>query len=296
MAVRSSASHEAAAVPSLRERLEAGAARVPFRLKLGVVYAVIAIIAAWLIVLFRFDWPFMAQWLPFLLRGVPLTLFICAAGIALSVPLALLGALGRLSSNAVFYGISNFYVSFIRGSPLIVQIFFIYFGLPQIAFSPSVPPWLSRFLIFPVVVAGILALGINYGAYMTEIFRAGIQSVGHGQIEAAHALGMGRGQTMRRIVLPQAIRVIIPPTGNDFIAMLKDSSLVGLAGTPELFFRATNLGRSQLHGFEAFAVAALIYWVLTIVFSFFQKRLEDRMGKGYVRESYEAPGRYGSAH
>jgi polar amino acid transport system permease protein len=225
----------------------------------------------------------MARWLPFLINGVPLTLFICAAGIMLSIPLALLGALGRLSSNAVFYGVANFYVSFIRGTPLIVQIFFIYFGLPQIAFSPAAPTWLPRFLVFDVVVAGVLALGINYGAYMTEIFRAGIQSVGHGQMEAAQALGMGRGQVMRRIVLPQAVRVIIPPTGNEFIAMLKDSSLVGLAGTPELFFRATNLGRSQLHGFEAFAVAALIYWILTIVFSFFQKRLENRMAKGYVR-------------
>jgi polar amino acid transport system permease protein len=285
MAVGSSPASEAAPRPSLRQRLEDGTARVPFKLKLFVVYAAIAALAVALIVVFQFDWPFMARWLPFLLKGVPLTLFICAAGILLSIPLALLGALGRLSSNALFFGVANFYVSFIRGTPLIVQIFFIYFGLPQIAFSPAAPPWLARFLVFDVVVAGILALGINYGAYMTEIFRAGIQSVGHGQMEAAQALGMGRGQVMRRIVLPQAVRVIIPPTGNEFIAMLKDSSLVGLAGTPELFFRATNLGRSQLHGFEAFAVAALIYWVLTIVFSFFQKRLENRMAKGYVREA-----------
>jgi polar amino acid transport system permease protein len=283
MAVGSSPAPKAAPAPSLRQRLEERSARIPFPVKLVGVYTVIAALAIWLVVVFRFDWPFMARWLPFLLNGVPLTLFICAAGIVLSVPLALLGALGRLSSNAAYYGVANFYVSFVRGTPLIVQIFFIYFGLPQIAFSPAAPPWLARFLVFDVVVAGILALGINYGAYMTEIFRAGIQSVGHGQMEAAQALGMGRGQVLRRIVLPQAVRVIIPPTGNEFIAMLKDSSLVGLAGTPELFFRATNLGRSQLHGFEAFAVAALIYWILTIAFSFFQRRLENRMAKGYVR-------------
>jgi polar amino acid transport system permease protein len=283
--VSSSAPGAAAPVPSLRERLEARTARVPFRVKLGIVYALITAVGVWLILIFRFDWPFMALWFPFLLRGVPLTLFICAGGILLAIPLARLGALGRLSSNAFFYGASNFYVSFIRGTPLIVQIFFIYFGLPQIAFSPTMPPWLGRFLVFDVVLAGILALGVNYGAYMTEIFRAGIQAVGHGQIEAAYALGMGRGQMMRRVVLPQAVRVIIPPTGNEFIAMLKDSSLVGLAGTPELFFRATNLGRSQLHGFEAFAVAAVIYWLLTVVFSFFQRRLEKRMARGYVREA-----------
>jgi polar amino acid transport system permease protein len=283
MAVGSSPASGAAPAPSLRHRLEERSARVPFRVKLFLVYAVIAGLAIWFVIVFRFDWPFMAQWFGYLLAGVPLTLFICAAAILLSIPLALLGALGRLSSNAVFHGVANFYVSFIRGTPLLVQIFFIYFGLPQIAFSPAAPPWLARFLVFDVVVAGILALGINYGAYMAEIFRAGIQAVGHGQLEAAQALGMGRGQVTRRIVLPQAVRVVIPPTGNEFIVMLKDSSLVGLAGTPELFFRATNLGRSQLHGFEAFAVAALIYWLLTMVFSFFQKRLENRMAKGYVR-------------
>jgi polar amino acid transport system permease protein len=284
MAVDTSPARGAAPVPSLRERLEAGAGRVPFRVRLGLVYALIAAISVWLVYLFQFDWSFILQWGPFLLRGVPLTLIICAGGIALAVPLALLGALGRLSSHAIFLGPANFYVSFIRGTPLIVQIFFIYFGLPQIAFSPSIPPWIGRFLVFDVVVAGILALGINYGAYMTEIFRAGIQSVGHGQIEAAHALGMGIGQTTRRIVLPQAIRVIIPPTGNDFIAMLKDSALVGLAGTPELLFRANQVGRTNLKNFETLAVAALIYWILTIIFSFFQKRLERRMERGYVRE------------
>jgi polar amino acid transport system permease protein len=272
-----------ATVGRLRQGVEERSARVPFKLKLGLVYLVITILAVLLFLAFRFDIPFMRLWFPYLLTGVPLTLGICLGGIALALPLALLGALGRLSKNAVARGVSNFYVSFIRGTPLIVQIFFIYFGLPQLAFTPGAPSWLSRILVLDIIFAGILALGINYGAYETEIFRAGIQSVGHGQIEAAHALGMSGGQTTRRIVLPQAIRVIIPATGNDFISMLKDSALVGLAGTPELFFRATNLGRSQAHGFEAFAVAALIYWILTSVFSFFQKRLEGRMSKGYVR-------------
>jgi polar amino acid transport system permease protein len=272
-----------ATVGRLREGMEARSARVPFKIKLAAVYLVIAVLAVLLFLAFQFDIPFMRLWFPYLLKGVPLTVGICLGGIALAIPLALLGALGRLSKNSVARGVSNFYVSFIRGTPLIVQIFFIYFGLPQLAFTPGAPTWLSRFLVLDIIFAGILALGINYGAYETEIFRAGIQSVGHGQIEAAHALGMTGGQTTRRIVLPQAIRVIIPATGNDFISMLKDSALVGLAGTPELFFRATNLGRSQAHGFEAFAVAALIYWALTSIFSFFQKRLENKMSKGYVR-------------
>jgi polar amino acid transport system permease protein len=119
---------------------------------------------------------------------------------------------------------------------------------------------------------------------MAEIFRAGIQSVGHGQIEAAQALGMTRAQTMRRIVLPQAVRVIIPPTGNEFIAMIKDSSLVGLVGTQELFFRALKVGRQYFQNLEMLVVAAVIYWILTSIFSYFQGRLERRLGRGYVRD------------
>jgi polar amino acid transport system permease protein len=264
--------------------MEERSARVPFRVKLRIVYAVIAALSVAVFIAFRFDVDFMLNWLPYLARGIPLTLLICFGGIALAIPLALLGALGRLSKNAVFHGCANYYVSFFRGTPLIVQIFFIYFAFPQLAYSPGAPSWLPPLLVYNIIFAGALALGLNYGAYMTEIFRAGIQSVGHGQIEAAHALAMTGSQTMRRIVLPQAIRVIIPPTGNEFIAMLKDSALVGLAGTPELFFRSTQIGRSQAHPLEMFAVAALIYWVLTSIFSAFQKRIEKRFGRGHTRE------------
>jgi polar amino acid transport system permease protein len=123
---------------------------------------------------------------------------------------------------------------------------------------------------------------------MTEIFRAGIQSVSHGQMEAAHALGMTYRQTMRRVVLPQAVRVIIPPTGNEFIAMLKDSALVSFLGTSlrtmELFRRAQLAGRQDFRYLEALILAAGMYWALTSVFTFFQRRLERRLAKGYVRE------------
>jgi polar amino acid transport system permease protein len=267
-----------------RDSFEARSSQFSFRTKLNIVYAFITVLSVLLFLYFQFDIDFMRVWLPFLLGGVPLTLGICLGGIALATALALLGALGRLSGNPVARGTANFYVSFIRGTPLIVQIFFIYFALPQLAFKPTTPEFLQPLLVYKLPVAGILALGINYGAYMTEIFRAGIQSVGHGQIEAAHALGMTSPQTTRRIILPQAIRVIIPPTGNEFIAMLKDSALVGFAGTPELFNRATTVGRAEAHPFETFAVAALIYWLLTSIFSFFQKRLETRVARGHVRE------------
>ena len=182
-------------------------------------------------------------------------------------------------------GVSSFYTSFFRGTPLIVQMFLIFLALPQLA--PPTLPGLRDSLTLTALQAGIIALGLNYGAYMTEIFRAGIQSVGHGQVEAAEALGMTYRQRMRRIVLPQAVRVIIPPTGNEFIAMLKDSALISLLGSVvaqmEIFRRAQLVGRADFRPLEAFVVAAGLYWILTTVFQFFQTRLERRLSAGYVR-------------
>ncbi|MEX1047747.1 MAG: amino acid ABC transporter permease [Actinomycetota bacterium] len=266
----------------LRDRLQAQSLRVPFKIKLAVVWVVIFTVLAVLFDAMQFDVPFMRQWTPFLLKGVPTTLLVSVLAILLALPLGLLGALGRLSKNPIAHGVASFYISFIRGTPLIIQIFFVYLALPQL--SLSLPSSIGKFLILPALVSGVLALGVNYGAYTSEIFRAGIQSVSHGQREAAEALGMTYRQTMRRVVLPQAVRVIIPPTGNEFIAMLKDSALVSFVGVQELFWRAENIGQRFFKGFETLVVAAVIYWILTSIFSFFQARLETRMSKGYVRE------------
>ena len=126
-----------------------------------------------------------------------------------------------------------------------------------------------------------MALGLNYGAYMSEIFRAGLASVGKGQREAAMALGMTPMQNMRRVVLPQALRFAIPPVGNEFIAMTKDSALVSATGfVHELMWRATKVGRAQFNNLEALIMAAMFYWVLTLVLTFFQSKLEARLAKG----------------
>ena len=209
--------------------------------------------------------------------------------------LALLGALGRLSKNPVAFGVSGFYTSFFRGTPLIVQLFLIYLALPQIGASLGSAALLNV-LALTAFQAGIIGLGLNYGAYITEIFRAGIQSVGHGQAEAADALGMSYAQRMRRVVLPQATRVIIPPTGNDFIAMMKDTALVAFLGVvleqADLFRRAQLIGNQDLKRLESLIIAAAMYWALTAVFTFFQMRLERRMSAGYVRgEAQTAMGR-----
>ena len=220
---------------SRRERLALASAGIPFRLKSAVVWAAIFAALAFFFALAQFDTDWMLDNVLFILGGVQYTLLIAVSGIVLAVVLALLGALARLSSNPVAFGVAGFYVSFFRGTPLIVQMFLLYLALPQIGTNlvstyPGFPEWLANRFVLTATAAGILALGLNYGAYMTEIFRAGIQSVAAGQGEAADALGMTYRQKMRRVVLPQALRVIIPPTGNEFIAMMKDTALVSFLG------------------------------------------------------------------
>ncbi len=270
---------------SRRESLELYSARIPFRLKLLVVWGVILALLVALFAAADFDTAWMRDNAGFIARGITWTMVIAVLAIALACALALLGALGRLSRNAIAVGLTGFYTSFFRGTPLIVQLFLIYLALPQIGIALG-DPW-ADLLTLDVLTAGVIALGLNYGAYMTEIFRAGIQSVGHGQSEAADALGMTYVQKMRRVVLPQALRVIIPPTGNEFIAMMKDTALVSFLGTSveqmEIFRRAQLLGRADFRNLEALLVAALMYWGLTTIFQYFQIRLERRLSKGYVR-------------
>ena len=217
----------------------------------------------------QLDGGFIQEWAPFISQGVAITLEICFVSIFFASILALLAALGRLSHIAPLYALSTFYVSLIRGTPLLLQIFFFFLALPQLG------------IVLPGFVAGTIALSLNYGAYMSEIFRAGIQGVSKGQREAALALGMTSGQTMRRIVLPQAFRFVVPPVGNEFIAMLKDSSLVSTTGfVQDILWRAQKVGRANFHTLEALLVAAAWYWVLTLIFSAIQARLEKRLAQG----------------
>ncbi|CAA9356214.1 MAG: ABC transporter, permease protein (cluster 3, basic aa/glutamine/opines) [uncultured Nocardioidaceae bacterium] len=278
--------------PGGLERFALASARIPFRLKVAAVWLVIFALLGAFFAVARFDTQWMSENLTYIASGLRFTLYIAVGGILLAIVLAGLGALGRISSNPIAYGISGFYVSFFRGTPLIVQMFLIYSALPQAggnlsAEFPGMPDGLSRFYTLDAAVAGTLALGLNYGAYMTEIFRAGIESVSGGQSEAAEALGMTYWQKMREVVLPQALRVIIPPTGNEFIAMLKDTALVSFLGvtaaSAEIFRRSQLAGNADFKNLEALLIAAGIYWGLTAIFTFFQRRLEARLSKGYVR-------------
>ena len=267
------------------DRLSHASARIPFRAKLAGVWVLIFVVLGFFLSLIAFDWPWIGDHWSFIARGIGYTIILAVGAILLAIARALLGALGRISRNPIAFGVSGFYTSFFRGTPLILQLFMIHFALPQI--GAAISSSAARALTFEPVQSGILGLGLNYGAYMTEIFRAGIQSVGHGQSEAAEALGMTYRQRMRRVILPQAVRVIIPPTGNEFIAMMKDTALVsflGIAATQaEIFRRAQLLGRRDFRILEALLVAAALYWILTTIFSYFQGRLERRLSKGYVR-------------
>jgi len=217
----------------------------------------------------KLDFPFIWQQGDFIGKGVGLTILMSVLSISLASGLALLGALGRLSRFPPAYALATFYISLIRGTPLLLQVIFFFLALPQMGIHLT------------GLTAGVLALGLNYGAYMTEIFRAGIQSVDIGQREAAMAIGMYPGQIMRRIVLPQALRLVIPPVGNEFIAMLKDTSLISVTGVVwELLWRARKVGIANFRMLEALLVAAAFYWLITIIFSAIQARIEAYVTKG----------------
>ncbi|WP_434559608.1 amino acid ABC transporter permease [Pseudomonas sp. Z4-20] len=207
------------------------------------------------------------------LQGAVLTLFLCVCSIFASSLLGFITALARLSSSAVAFGIASFYASFFRGTPLLIQILLIYLGLPQLGVVPG------------AIAAGIIALSLNYGAYLSEIFRAGILGVPHGQREASLALGMGETVIFWRVTLPQAMRTIIPPTTNQFISMLKDSSLISVMGVWEVMFLAQSYGRSSYRYIEMLTTAAIIYWLMSIALELIQARMERHYGKAYLKRS-----------
>jgi polar amino acid transport system permease protein len=262
--------YEADRTKSLSEQLMSSLRARQWRssMFIGAVWVLLLVFLYSILRRFDLDTSFMSHFFSFIMNGAGITFKVSALSIFLAIVLALLGALGRLSTNPIANGVSGFYISIIRGTPLLVQIYIWYLGLPRLG------------VILEPETAGVLALGVNYGAYMTEIFRAGIQAVSKGQHEAAQALGMSRAQTLQRIVLPQAFRIVIPPIGNEFIAMMKDSSLVSIMGVWELTFRAGKIGRQYFRSMETFLIAAGFYWLLTVIFQFLQGKLEEYMARG----------------
>ena len=244
---------------------------LPFRWQVPLIWVELLLLFLAFFASFDLSYPFIWTRLIFLIQGAGVTVYVSLVSIFCACILALFGALARLSRSGPAFGIATFYISFFRGTPLLLQVYLIYLGLPQIG------------LTLPAVPSGVIALSLCYGAYMAEIFRAGIEGVPHGQREAARALGLKEGVILRKIVLPQAMRLIVPPVGNQFIQMLKDSSLVSVMGVWELTFIARTAGRAEFRHLEMLITAALIYWLLSIVFEIIQVRLEVYYGKGHKR-------------
>lgn len=207
----------------------------------------------------------MANSFPLLLAGAAITIEITAMSVTFGLLIGCMIGIARLCSINPLRYFANVYVDFIRGTPLLVQIFLVYFALPNIIGS-RVDPF----------VAAISACSINSGAYVAEIFRAGIQSIDKGQMEAGRSLGMTWAQTMRYIIMPQAFKRIIPPLGNEFIAMLKDSSLVSVIGFEELTRRGQLIIARTYASFEIWMAVAIIYLIMTFAVARFTGYLERR--------------------
>ncbi|GGE91166.1 amino acid ABC transporter permease [Stappia taiwanensis] len=228
-------------------------------------------------------------------RGIATTLWVTFVGFALASALGLLVALGRNSQRRLVREVSTFYVEIVRGIPVLVLLFYIAFvGAPQLvalwnwALSPLIDAGIAGKMNvrdFDFTWRAIVALMISYSAFIAEVFRAGIQSISSGQSEAARALGLSRFQTFRLVVLPQALRNILPPLGNDFVAMVKDSALVSVLGVQDI----TQLGKvysaSTFQFFETYNVVAYLYLVMTVSLSLLVRALEARLRRSEAARS-----------
>lgn len=218
-------------------------------------------------------------------RGVQITVLVTLVGFALAGTMGLVLALMSLSRSLILRQIARAYIEIVRGIPIIVLLLYVAFVVAPglIVFINWLLEPLGLELLrtrdFPLLWRAILALAIGYSAFIAEVFRAGIQSVDTGQVEAAEALGLSRWQRFRHVVFPQAIRTILPPLGNDFVAMVKDSSLVSVLGVADI----TQLGKVTAAGnfryFETYNIVALLYLTLTITLSLLLRRLENRLRK-----------------
>ena len=207
--------------------------------------------------------------LPLLAQGLAITVVIGVSAFLLGSVLGFLLALARMFGNRVLRSLAVVYVSIIRGTPLLVQILIIYFGLPQVGIRLEPIP------------SAILALTLHAGAYLSEDFRSGFLAVDKGQWEAASSIGMTFVQVLRRIILPQAVRIVTPPVGSRFISLMKDTSLASVVTVVELTRVAERVGSATFRYMEMFIIVAILYWIVNTLLSIGQEGLERRMGRAY---------------
>lgn len=215
---------------------------------------------------FEFDWSVVPDNMDILLEGLWLTIKISVLSLILSLPIGIIVGFGRIAKNPVIRFISGAYVEIMRGIPLLVLLMWIYFGL-------------GKLIDFGTYWACIIGLATFSGAFLAEIFRSGVQAVPKGQMEAARASGMSNFQAMRLIILPQAIRRILPPTASQFIMLIKDSSLVSVIGGVDLTLRAKSIVATSYRALEIWTAVAILYFILTFTLSMLIRYFEKRMLK-----------------
>ncbi|MGM9925444.1 MAG: amino acid ABC transporter permease [Bacillus sp. (in: firmicutes)] len=213
---------------------------------------------------FRFD--IIVEYAPFLLKGTLLTIGLSLAGIAIGTILGLFIGMGKMMRNTILSLPFKLYITFFRGTPLLVQLLLIHFGVVPLLTGETDP-----------VLASILALSLNAAAYIAEIFRGGIQSIEKGQMEAARSLGMTHVQAMKYVILPQATKRIIPPLGNEFVVLIKESSIACVIAAPELLYWGRAMGTQYFKVWEPYLTAAIIYLILTVSLSYILHRIERRL-------------------
>lgn len=271
--------------------------RRPWRIVGGTVVSVLLAAAAWSVVTNeRFQWGLVVEYVfsRRLLDGALTTLWLTALSMLIGIVLGVLLAVMRQSDVALLKAVASGYVWFFRGTPVLVQIIFWYnlaalYPVVALGIPGSEPVWqMSVNDIITPLAAGLLALGLNEAAYMSEIVRAGLLSVDDGQLEAASSLGMSKRRAMTRIILPQAMRVIIPPTGNETIGMLKTTSLVSVIAVPDLLYVSQVIYATTFQTIPVLIAASIWYLVLTSVLTLGQMQLEKRFARGTHAQATES--------
>ena len=220
------------------------------------------------------DFTFLSKYSQFFINGTKVTITISLCTLIFGFLLGIIICLGKISRNKIISIISTSYIEFLRGTPLLVQLYIIYFGLPTMGIKfPDLGPIPSEY------VASVVALSINSSAYIAEILRSGIQSIDKGQMEASRSLGLGYADTMRFVIVPQAIKNVLPALANEFITLVKESSVLSVIGTQEIMFKAGIVVTAVYSPMEPYVAAAVIYLVLTTILSKLVGVLEKKLAK-----------------
>lgn len=225
------------------------------------------------------NFSFLSKYWQYYLIGAKNTVLLAFLAVVIGVMIGILLAVCRIGKNRPIRFLATAYVEFIRGTPLLVQLFIIYYGLQTIGIRFPNVPMFSKILgiNFADFMAGVITMGINSGAYVCEIFRAGIQSIDKGQSEASRSLGLSYAKTLIYVVIPQAIRNVLPALGNEFVVVIKESSIVSIIGIADLMYKANTVRGNTFQPFEPLLVAAFVYFILTFPLSKLLARIERRM-------------------